>query len=301
MSVKIKRALVLVNPISGKGRGREAVGRLAAVFEQNGLEAEIIVLPGPGSAAALVRDSVSDHQAVVAAGGDGTVNEAAKALLTLGRGMVLGVVPLGLSNCLARVLGLPLALEKAVGVIARGQTKRLDLAWAGDNLITAFLGAGFDAAVVEKVARTRHGGVHNRDYIRAAWAAFFSSTRPEIRVEVDGRLVKGHCSQVIFSAISNYARYFRLADRPGFTAYLFKGPGPKGLVRALAGLGPGRNLGLACDLALPVTKTLRLTTKKGRALFQVDGEACGPLPLDCRVSPEALEVLWSPEPGCRTQ
>ncbi|MDY6852472.1 MAG: diacylglycerol kinase family protein [Thermodesulfobacteriota bacterium] len=291
MSVKIKRALVLVNPISGKGRGREVAGRLGAAFEQNGLEAEIIVLPGPGSVAALVRDSAPDHQAVVAVGGDGTVNEVAEALLTLGPDMVLGVVPLGLSNCLARVLGLPLALEKAVGVMARGRTKRLDLAWAGDHLIAAFLGAGFDAAVVEKVARTRHGGVHNRDYIRAAGPVFFSSTRPEIRVEVDGRLVEGHCFQVILSAIGNYARYFRLADRPGFTAYLFKGSRPKGLVRALAGLGPGRNLGRACDLALPVTKTLSLTAKKGRPLFQVDGEARGPLPVDCRVSPEALEVL----------
>ena len=56
MSEKIKKVLVLVNPISpisGKGRGRAVAGRLAAAFEQNGLEAKIIVLPGPGSVAAL--------------------------------------------------------------------------------------------------------------------------------------------------------------------------------------------------------------------------------------------------------
>lgn len=283
--------LVLVNPISGRGRGARAAGRLARAFERHGLEARIVLLPGPGSARTLVRDMAPSYAAVAAVGGDGTVNEVAGALLAAGRRRPLGLVPLGLSNCLARHLNLPAEPEGAVAVIARGRLKKMDAALVGDRAVVSFLGAGFDAAVAFKVALARRGPIRNRDYIRAAARVFFSRDWPKIQVQVDGRRIEGRFFQVILCQITNYANYFRVPVRTGFNVYLFKGSGPAGLIRSLLRLGPRREMFRARDLDLPVRERLELYDPHGQARYQTDGEAGGRLPVDCQVKPGALNIF----------
>ncbi|MEW6263292.1 MAG: diacylglycerol kinase family protein [Thermodesulfobacteriota bacterium] len=283
--------LVLINPISGRGLGRRMAGPLADAFSRLGIKAEVIVLPGPGAALGLIQSRIERSTAVIAVGGDGTVNEAAAAIYQSGLRRPIGLVPLGLSNCLARHFHLPLDLEAAVRIIARGRRQTLDLIEFGGRVAVSFLGFGFDAAVVEKVAGRRRGAIRNLAYVSAAWSSLFQPVWPELEVEVDGRRIPGRYYQVLLSQTVNYARFFRLPPRPGFQACLFRGSGPIGLIRSLVRLGWQRDLERACDSAWPVKQSLRVVSNRGPGFFQYDGEAGGVLPFHGEVRPEALEVI----------
>jgi len=287
----VKSVLVLVNPISGHALGLAAARRLPRVLGRHGLEGEVILLPGPGSGRDLIRERAEPYQAVVAVGGDGTVNEVIGAVYAEGLDKPLGVIPLGFGNCLARHLGLPSSLDQAAAVIAGGRTRRLDLALAGPRVIVAFMGVGFDAAVVDKAARLRRGGIGLGQYARAVGSTLLSSKAGRIQVIVDGAPAPGRFFQVIMSSVGNYARFFNTPARPGFCALCFKGHGPSGLVRSVGRMGLRRDLKRAADLYLPVKKTFYLDSENGRALVQIDGDPWGAVPVNCEIRPEAFEIL----------
>jgi YegS/Rv2252/BmrU family lipid kinase len=83
--------------------------------------------------------------AVIAMGGDGTVNEVAQALV--GTPVALGIVPCGSGDGLARGLGLPLNQADAIRVALAPSTTRIDVGYAGDRIFLNIAGIGFDAEV----------------------------------------------------------------------------------------------------------------------------------------------------------
>lgn len=123
------KILVLLNAAAGSaGQSSPAdlSARIQEGFAKHGVEATIKAVRGPELAAtakAARRDSGLD--AVVAAGGDGTISAAAAALS--GGDLPLGILPLGTLNHFAKDLGLPLDLESAIAVIAEGNVRRVDL------------------------------------------------------------------------------------------------------------------------------------------------------------------------------
>ena len=282
------KILVLVNPISGKGEGTRAASRLGEIFQRLGLEADVRLLSGPGRAADLIEKDGPSYSAVVAVGGDGTVNETARAAYSSHLDRPLGLIPLGLSNCLARHLNLPWDLEDAARVIAAGKTRPVDLAVVSGGVVTSFLGVGFDAEVVKRVAGARQGPVRDRDYVKAAVSAFISSGRSGLRVTVDGRPIEGRYYQVILSAIENYAHYFSMAGGRGLSAYLFRGGGRLGLLRTLSRLVPHLDLVRAADVVLPVNEALEVRSEGGSGYYQCDGEYGGVLPMAAEIRPGAL-------------
>lgn len=116
-----------------------------------GRDLEIRVTSAPGHGEQLAREAVQDgFRTVVAAGGDGTVNEV---LAGIGCADVrLGVLPLGTMNVFAREHRLPLDWEDALGRILRGTGKRVDLGLANGLPFAQLAGVGFDARVIEGVS-----------------------------------------------------------------------------------------------------------------------------------------------------
>ncbi|HEY5907875.1 MAG TPA: diacylglycerol kinase family protein [Vicinamibacteria bacterium] len=107
---------------------------------------EVRLTEGPGHATALAREAVEDEAAVVlAAGGDGTVNEVAAALI--GCGVPLGIVPVGSGNGLARALGIPLRPDRALAALEGGVARRMDVGQINGKPFLNVAGVGFDAFV----------------------------------------------------------------------------------------------------------------------------------------------------------
>lgn len=117
-----RRYLIIRNPVSGRV-GKGITRAVAAELGRHGIETEIVDTK-PGSATGQARDGVAaGYDAIVVAGGDGTIREVAGGLL--GSGTALGVIPVGTANSLARELGMGPAHSPAAlaSVLAAAWTK----------------------------------------------------------------------------------------------------------------------------------------------------------------------------------
>ena len=215
------RALLVVNPAATTTtrRSRDVLVRALA----SELKVEVAETSHRGHAAALaVRAMREGLDAVVALGGDGTVNEVVNGLLTDGpqRDLpALAVVPGGSTNVFARALGLPTHPVDATGAILEalraGRRRTIGLGRADDRYFTFNAGLGFDAEVVRRIERRRRAGEqpsHAR-FVRAALAHYFTyeHRRPPLTLERPGQ---PPVAGLHFALVTNTAPWSYLGGRP---------------------------------------------------------------------------------------
>lgn len=152
-----KRILFVINPISGtsvKDRYPEEIDRY---IDKDQFDHEIIRTSYPGHATELTKQAVKDGlDIVVAVGGDGTINEVARALVHTDT--ALGIIPSGSGNGLARHLLIPINVKKSVEIINRCKIRRADYGVINDYPFFCTCGMGFDAFVSMKFAETGKRG-----------------------------------------------------------------------------------------------------------------------------------------------
>lgn len=158
---------IILNPGSGTGSDealqREIVERFAAL----GRQASVFPSGGGRTIADAARQAVeAGCRVAVAAGGDGTVNAVASAVL--GRDVPLGVLPVGTLNHFAKDLGLPLELGEAVQVVAQGTVRRVDVGEVNGRIFLNNSSLGVYPRIVE--LRNRHGGTGLAKWVAALWA-----------------------------------------------------------------------------------------------------------------------------------
>jgi len=152
-----KKVVIIVNPVSGV-RKKNLIGRYAGQVLNNELfEWEIVYTGKQGHATEIARDAAEKGiDIVIAAGGDGTINEVAKGLVHTAT--VLGLIPLGSGNGLAHHLRIPTNPVSAFEAINRFNTKRIDTVKINNNIFVSIAGVGFDARVARKFSKSRRRG-----------------------------------------------------------------------------------------------------------------------------------------------
>ncbi len=133
-----------------------------------------------GHARALARQAAdSGARVMVAVGGDGTVNEVIQGMGN--SSAILGILPLGSGNGLARSLGIPLRLRPALDVLAGNHTQRIDLGMANGQPFSSNAGLGFDAQVIEKFHRLPTRGLGT--YLAAILSRFWTYRPRPCRID----------------------------------------------------------------------------------------------------------------------
>jgi diacylglycerol kinase (ATP) len=148
------RALVVINPIAGKGRTSTigaAVDLAKTILSAHGYDAEVRITAGPTDAYRFSREAVEARVDVVAAwGGDGTVNGVASGVAE--SGIPLAIIPGGSGNGLARDLSIPFSPAAALEIAASGAVRDIDAGDLHGSLFFNVAGIGFDARIAGRLA-----------------------------------------------------------------------------------------------------------------------------------------------------
>ncbi len=136
----------IVNPVSGRGKGRVLGEQLIERLKRLSIDFELHWTERPGHAIELAEQGAQSHTVVVSVGGDGTLNEVVNGLV--GRSAVLGLIPVGSGNDFARAANIPFQFEQALEVLLQGRKKFVDLGKANERYFHNGVGIGFDAWVV---------------------------------------------------------------------------------------------------------------------------------------------------------
>lgn len=146
-------AHIILNPAAGRGAVRKIeADLLKAVSEQLG-DVRAHRTESHGHATRIAKELKREGSLVIAAGGDGTIDETVNGLV--GGNCTLGIIPTGSGNDFVKMLALPLDYVKAIEVIKRGRTMSMDLGKVGDSYFANGLGMGFDADVVIESAKVK--------------------------------------------------------------------------------------------------------------------------------------------------
>ena len=148
----------IINPISGVGSKRKIPKMIETAFAGENCCVEISFTEYPGHASELTRQALDKGaNCVIAVGGDGTVNEIARAMLR--SDAVLGIIPKGSGNGLARELHIPMDVRRAIDLIIKGHVSTIDCCKANGRIFFCTCGVGFDAFVSLKFAHAGKRGL----------------------------------------------------------------------------------------------------------------------------------------------
>jgi YegS/Rv2252/BmrU family lipid kinase len=198
---ELGQTLVIWNPSAGSGspgdhQHTDRRASIQAALEAAGVEAELYESGSEADSERKVDAAIAGGvSTIVAAGGDGTVRSIAFKLLN--RDVTLGILPLGSAMNVARSLDIPLELEGAAAVLAEGQARAIDVGevWGRPFLEVAWIGLG--AEVLAGATEAKEGRLRRA---LAILRRAFDPSRTRVRLQVDGREVRGRATSI---AIAN--------------------------------------------------------------------------------------------------
>lgn len=296
----MKNPLIILNPAARSERAARLRDRLVAMAP----EAEIRITSLPGDAERIAREAVTEgFSRIVAAGGDGTINEVVNGIMASGCPEVeLGILPVGTMNVFAVELGIPLnSPEAAWEIIRRGNLRMIDLpvctTQAGSRCFVQLAGAGLDAEVVRRTTRESKKALGPLSYLLSL-AHVSGAKPPKILIESAERVLRSG-SFVLLGNGRFYGGPFRFfrdgSPTDGLLDVLvFQNQTPWDLLRYMHAIMTGQQANLP-DVEYFQTSSLHLHAGEGEEVpYELDGEMSGFLPGTFALRGGGLPVLAPP-------
>lgn len=178
--------LFIINPIAGGGKAKALIPLIENTMNKNNRQFKIQITKRPKQATEISQENLDKYDVLVAVGGDGTVNEVAKGMINKGRG-ILGIIPGGTGNDMARSLGIPMKAEEALEDILKENKKDIDIGKVNSYNFLNISSVGFDAEVVinnEKIKKKIKSRISYAISVVYTLLNFKSKT---INIEIDGK------------------------------------------------------------------------------------------------------------------
>jgi YegS/Rv2252/BmrU family lipid kinase len=289
---EFNKLLFIINKFSGTGFRPKLEGKILNACESNNTECTIEFTTGRGHATELARNAIGKFNAVIAVGGDGTVNETARGLLN--SETPLGILPKGSGNGLARHLGIPMKLEAALNALFTSRVVKMDTFHLNNHLSVNVSGIGFDGHVANLFGEGKQRGFWGYTrFVAGEYLRFKGFTATCMH---NGSQEKLNNSFII--AIANSSQYgnnARVSPASSVTdsklqlVHIKKIPLYKGIPFAwMLFTRSLRNNTLY--QSKPVTNLVLQT--EAPTPYHIDGEPCGTaLRFEIRINPESLAVL----------
>ena len=271
----------------------------ASVFlRERGFEAKILVTEKSGDATLLARDAVGKSPyAIMAAGGDGTINEVINGMA--GSDVPLAILPLGTTNVLAKELGIPEDISRALETAVTQKPKtvslgRIDLdpdTGSGQSRYFCLMaGIGFDAQSVHDINPALKKISGKAAYLWSGTQNLLHYAPNHLFYTIDGKEYGGVAS--ITCKAGRYGGNFRIAPdadiaEPALYTFIFQGNRRRDLLRYVSGVVTGT---LREDRDIVYLKSASIDVL-GTAHIQIDGDYLGTTPARITVEKDALQII----------
>ena len=270
---------------------------MAALFAKHGVQIKMVELAIGSSPKAVAADAIrQNYDVIVAAGGDGTINAVASAVVG-NKAVKLGVIPTGTLNHFARALEIPTDIEKAVDTILAGHVKLIDVGQVNDQVFVNNSSVGLYPSIVRAREHLQKSGLSK--WPAALWASiriFFRFRHLSLELVPANGDVMQHTTSMLFVGNNAYdTRLHAFGTRPTLESgriwiMMPKSATRPGLIATCVKMILSRDIS-AEAVMMEVT---RLTVKSKRRLLQVaiDGEVIQlRSPLKYVSMPKALQVI----------
>jgi len=288
------RLLIVAN--SGASQAETALGPAIGALASAGFDIDLRQPGDVDEMIAAIREGADACDAVVVAGGDGTVNAVADALISVGK--PVGLLPIGTANDLALTLGIPVDPEEAAQVIVAGNTRAIDVGHVNgvSFLNVASIGLSVDIARRQDPQRKQQWRVLS--YLMTTIEVLGEADRFHATIECDGETVEVETYQIAVGNGVFYGGGMRIAEDAAIDDGLLDVYAVKAeTILELMALAPALRTGNHIDRDDVVSlcgRTVRITTDPPLPI-NTDGEVTTETPAEFTADRAALTIFAPPD------
>ena len=288
---------VIINAAGGSFIENETLLGVQRAFEAEGLDVSVhLALSGLDVSTLAEEAAAGESEVIVGGGGDGTLALVAKSAYSAGK--TFGILPLGTRNHFSKDLGIPQDIPGAVAVIARGQTRQVDLGQVNGRIFINNSSIGLYPRIV------RHREAQQERLGRGKWyAAFLAAIRVfrrspfyRVRFHLGGRTFLRKVPFVFVGNNLYEMELYNIGSRPNLdrgllSVYFLHRGGRLGVLELLFRTLIGR-LKQWRDFEEIETEEITIQTRKKKIMVALDGEVVRmETPLEYSIVPKALRVI----------
>lgn len=282
--MKMKRARIIYNPTSGREIFKRNLADVLRKFESAGYETSCHATTAEGDAIEAAKIAVErKYDVVVAAGGDGTINEVVNGLAEQEYRPRLGIIPTGTTNDFARALQIPRDIDSAVDVILKNDTIPVDIGRMNDSYFINIAGGGRLTELTYEVPSKLKTVLGQLAYYLKGIEMLPSIHPAEVSIEYDGKLFEGEIMLFLIGLTNSIGGFEKLAPDSSindglFTLMILKKTNLAEFIRVASLALRGEHIN---DPNLIYTKANHIKVKSPQKMqLNIDGEYGGLLPAE---------------------
>ncbi|WP_243291017.1 diacylglycerol kinase [Bacillus sp. FJAT-47783] len=296
----MKKARIIYNPTSGREAFKKQLPEVLQKFEQAGYETSCHATTGEGDAVQAAKWAASrDFDLIIAAGGDGTVNEVVNGIAPMENRPTLGVIPVGTTNDFARAIGIPRDnILHSVDGILNGVTRNIDIGRVNEHYFINIAGGGRLTELTYEVPSKVKTVLGQLAYYLKGIEMLPSIHPTEVEIEYDGKLFQGEIMLFLVSLTNSVGGFEKLAPDSKlndgmFDLLILKKANIAEFIRVASLALRGEHIN---DDHILYTKANRIKVKnQNKMQLNLDGEYGGLLPGEFENLYQHIKVVMSPE------
>jgi YegS/Rv2252/BmrU family lipid kinase len=293
----MKSLVLLINNPVAKKSSENKIKQACSIFTSKGFSVEVFVTKQKGDAENFARNSLKENPAIiVAAGGDGTVNEIANGIV--GSEIPLAILPLGTTNVLAKEIGIPEDIKSAVNIAAQNSFKNISTGKITllefPDITRYFLlmaGIGYDGETVYNIDENFKKITGKGAYIFSGIKTLIKWNQEELEFIINGN--KYSAFSAIIGKSSKYGGNFHVTPDAKLTEHFFQSAlftkkGKSDMLRYIWGILAGK-ISKIKDVNFIESDNIII---KGNAHIQIDGDYLGKTPAKIEIAKDALKLIY---------
>ena len=278
----MKRARIIYNPTSGRELFKKHLPEVLEALEIAGYEASCHATTGEGDAISAAKRAVENNfDIIIAAGGDGTLNEVVAGVSEFENRPKIGLIPMGTTNDFARAVHIPRDIKRAVEIIVKGDTIPVDVGKVNERYFINIAGGGRITELTYEVPSKLKTMLGQLAYYLKGIEMLPSINATKVRIEYDGEVFEDEAMMFLVGLTNSVGGFEKLAPSSSindgkFSLLILKKVNIAEFIRLATLAIRGEHLG---DPHVIYKKAQHITvTSEDKVLLNLDGEYGGVIP-----------------------